>query len=71
MALDALVALGGPIVEVDLLFVCHHVPVAAETFRTDITVVAFDARVGHHVAGQVTGSYEGFVAGWADVIPLI
>lgn len=51
MALDALVALGGPIVEVDLLFVCHHVPVAAETFRTDITVVAFDARVGHHVAG--------------------
>lgn len=71
VALDAFVTFGGPIVEMDLLFVRHHVPVAAETLRANITVVAFDARVGHHMPGEVTGSDESFVARWTDVVPLV
>lgn len=71
VALDTLVTFGRPIVEVDLLLVRHHVPVAAKTLRANITVVAFDARVGHHVPGEVTGSDESFVARGTDVVPLV
>lgn len=68
---DALVTFGRTIVEVDLLLVRYHIPVAAETLCANITVVAFDARMGHHVPGEVTGSDESFVARGADVVPLV
>lgn len=71
VALDTLVTFGGPVVEMNLLLVCHHIPVAAETLRANITVIALDARVGHHMPGEVTGSDESFVARGTHVIPLI
>lgn len=49
----------------------YHVSVSAETFGADITVIVFDARMGHHVPGQVTGCDEGLIARVANVVPLV
>lgn len=43
VTLVALVVFVRTIVHVDFALVCHHVPVAAEAFGTDVAVIVFDA----------------------------
>uniref|UniRef100_A0A2M4D9J3 Putative secreted protein n=1 Tax=Anopheles darlingi TaxID=43151 RepID=A0A2M4D9J3_ANODA len=53
VTLVALVVLVRSIVHVDLPLMCHHVPVAAKAFGTDVAVIVLDARVRNHMTRQI------------------
>lgn len=71
LALATLVRVGQlPIAatQMDLLFVRHHVAIAAKRFAAYVTVVVLDAGVRDHVPRQIAGRDEGLRADGALVV---
>jgi len=44
-----------------LQFMSPHISSPAESLAADIAVMVFDARMGYHVLGEITGGVETFL----------
>lgn len=62
MAFATFVRLRRTFVQVNFLFMGHHVSISTKGFATRITAMVFDSRMNNHMTCNVTGSYESFIA---------